>query len=109
MPFKLSTICFLASALALPVAFAGDTELPENKLRECAGCHGPDGISIAPTIPNLAGQKEEYLKQTLTAYRNNERTGASAAMMTPMAVGLTDGEIAKLAKHYSSMNPVAAP
>ena len=103
MPFKLSTLCALVSALALPVAFASETTPLGNKLRECAGCHGPDGISIAPTIPNLAGQKEEYLKQTLTAYRDNKRTGASAAMMTPMAVGLTDPEIAELAKHFASM------
>ena len=109
MPFKLSTISVLASALALPVAFASDTGPLENKLRECAGCHGADGISIAPTIPNLAGQKEEYLKQTLTAYRDNERQGASAAMMTPMAVGLTDLEIAELARHFSSMNQVSPP
>jgi cytochrome c553 len=99
-----TTICALASILALPLAFAGDTTPLENKLRECAGCHGTDGNSISPTIPNLAGQKEEYLKQTLTAYRDSEREGASAAMMTPMAAGLTDAEIADLAKHFSSLN-----
>jgi cytochrome c553 len=97
-------ICALASILALPLAFAGDNTPLENKLRECAGCHGTDGNSISPTIPNLAGQKEEYLKQTLTAYRDNKRQGAGAAMMTPMAAGLTDAEIADLAKHFSSLN-----
>ena len=104
MHVKTTTICALASILAFPLAFAGDTTALENKLRECAGCHGADGISITSTMPNLAGQKEEYLKQTLTAYRDKERTGASAAMMTPMAAGLTDAEIAALAKHFSSLN-----
>ena len=104
MDVKTITICALTSILALPLAFAGDTTPLENKLRECGGCHGTDGISIIPTIPNLAGQKEEYLKQTLTAYRDKKREGASAAMMTPMAAGLTDAEIAELAKHFSSVN-----
>jgi cytochrome c553 len=104
MHVKTTTIFVLASVLALPLAFANDTKPLENKLRECAGCHGADGISISPIIPNLAGQKEEYLKQTLTAYRDSARQGASAAMMTPMAAGLTDAEIADLAKHFSSLN-----
>ena len=104
MYFKTTTICTLASILALPLASASDTTPLENKLRECAGCHGVDGISIIPTIPNLAGQKEEYLKQTLTSYRDKTREGAGAAMMTPMASGLTDAEIADLAKHFSSLN-----
>lgn len=104
MHVKTITICALASLLTLPLAFASDTTPLQNKLRECAGCHGADGISIIPTIPNLAGQKEEYLKQTLTAYRDNKREGASAAMMTPMAAGLTDAEIADLAQHFSSLN-----
>ena len=103
MHLKTTTICALASILSLPLAFADNTTTLEKKLRECAGCHGADGISIASTIPNLAGQKEEYLKQTLTAYRDKRREGVSAAMMTPMATGLTDAEIADLAKHYASL------
>ena len=99
-----TTICALASILALPLAFAGEATPLENKLRECAGCHGADGISISPIIPNLAGQQEEFLKQTLTAYRDGKREGANAAMMTPMAAGLTDTEIADLSKHFSSLN-----
>jgi cytochrome c553 len=104
MYVKATTICALASILAFPLTFARDTTPLKDKLRECAGCHGADGISITPTMPNLAGQKEEYLKQTLTAYRDKKREGASAAMMTPMAAGLTDAEIADLAKHFSSLN-----
>ena len=104
MLLRTTTLCALTRILALPLVFASDTTPLENKLRECAGCHGADGISIIPTIPNLAGQKEEYLKQTLTAYRDKTREGASAAMMTPMAAGLTDAEIVDLAKHFSSLN-----
>jgi cytochrome c553 len=97
------TIVGLASVLAASIAVAQEPNALQSKLRECAGCHGLDGISIAPTMPNLAGQKEQYLITALTAYRDGTRTGGNAAMMTPMASGLTDEQIAGLAKHFSSL------
>ncbi len=106
---KLRTaIGVLASVLAMSTAMAdehGDDASVDitNKLRECAGCHGSDGISIAPTMPNLAGQKEQYLVAAITAYRDGTRSGVNAAMMTPMAAGLSDAEIAALAKHFAAM------
>ncbi len=103
-----TTIGVLVSVLAISAATAeehGDDASTDitNKLRECAGCHGENGISIAPTMPNLAGQKEQYLVAAITAYRDGTRSGVNAAMMTPMAAGLSDAEIAALAKHFSAM------
>ncbi len=103
MHYIKATIAVLASVVAISSASADEAADVENKLRECAGCHGADGISIAPTMPNLAGQKEQYLAAALTAYRDGTRTGVSAAMMTPMAAGLTDAQITALAKHFSAM------
>jgi cytochrome c553 len=103
MQYKKTIIGAMASLLAISMAFAEDPSALDNKLRECAGCHGADGISISPTIPNLAGQKEGYLVAAITAYRDGTRTGVSSMMMTPMASGLTDAEIAELAKHYSTL------
>ena len=28
----------------------------------CATCHGPDGRSISPMVPRLAGQRKEYIE-----------------------------------------------
>jgi cytochrome c553 len=39
----------------------------------CANCHGTDGISTAPGIPNLAGQRTVYLYRALQAYQSRER------------------------------------
>ena len=103
MPYARMMMYILIGTCVNHMALADDAGLIESKLRECGGCHGADGISIAPTIPNLAGQKEEYLKQTLAAYRDGTRQGGGAAMMTPMAAGLSDDEIAAMAKHYSAM------
>src|SRR3974390_1468815 len=35
----------------------------------CAGCHGLDGISTLPMVPNIAGQRPPYLFLELQAYR----------------------------------------
>jgi cytochrome c553 len=39
----------------------------------CADCHGLDGISTAPGIPHLAGQRMVYLHRVLLAYQQRER------------------------------------
>lgn len=41
--------------------------------RACVDCHGLDGESTAPGIPNLAGQRTVYLFRVLQAYQARER------------------------------------
>src|SRR5665811_1214964 len=36
----------------------------------CAGCHGANGISASPGVPNLAGQRPAYLYLELRAYQS---------------------------------------
>lgn len=66
----------------------------------CAACHGMDGIGIAPTYPNLAGQKDAYLIAQLKAFRNGSRKNP---VMSPMAKDLTDAQIANLAAFLSGL------
>lgn len=80
------------------VAYANDAAAEKSTL--CAGCHGTDGISVSPEIPNLAGQKETYLANTLRAFRAGERTNP---IMMSVAGDLSDAEIDALAAHFSSM------
>ena len=41
-----------------PAAQAADIESGKAKVSAvCAACHGPNGVSVSDTIPNLAGQK----------------------------------------------------
>jgi len=80
------------------VACAADAGAEKSML--CAGCHGTDGISVSPEIPNLAGQKENYLANTLRAFRAGERTNP---IMMSIAGDLSDEEIDALAAHFSSM------
>ena len=34
----------------------------------CSSCHGPDGRSISPTFPRLAGQQKDYIVAQLRPF-----------------------------------------
>ena len=67
----------------------------------CVACHGANGIAVAPEWPTLAGQHEEYLVHSLTQYVNGER---KQAVMSQMAIGLTDADIRELAEFYAGLD-----
>ncbi len=57
------------------------------RARACLNCHGPGGKSPGE-IPTIAGKSEDFLKNTLTDFRDGKRTGVSATVMTRLANGL---------------------
>ena len=65
----------------------------------CAACHATDGNSVQPTNPILAGQYKSYIQQALRAYKSGERQNA---IMSGFASALSEADIAKLAKYFSS-------
>lgn len=70
--------------------------------RECKGCHGADGRSIAPAIPHLAAQNERYLLAALQAYKSGGRTHAALKEVTAR---LGDGDARNIAAYYASLPP----
>ncbi|MCW8922826.1 MAG: cytochrome c [Gammaproteobacteria bacterium] len=96
----LTTLTAVALATITNMASAADAAAGKAKAGSCAGCHGPKGISIAPTYPNLAGQKEAYLLAQIKAFRDGARKNA---MMEPMVKGLSDADAANLAAYFSSL------
>ena len=96
---KKLVITFIAATLSFG-AMAGDPAAGKAKSMTCAGCHGINGISNNGMWPNLPGQKEPYLVSQLQQFRAGERKNA---MMTAMAKGLSDADIANLAAYYSSL------
>jgi len=85
---------------SLTMATVAADNAPE-KSRLCAGCHGTNGISTNPRIPNLAGQKRDYLIREINDYRKGERVDP---MMSNVAKGLSDDEIEELAEYFSHMD-----
>jgi cytochrome c553 len=81
------------------VQAAGDAAAGKTKAAVCMACHGPDGNSVNPTWPKLAGQHPSYILKQLTAFKSGERKDA---LMSPMAMPLTDEDMADLAAYFSS-------
>jgi cytochrome c553 len=68
----------------------------------CVACHGNDGVGILPEYPNLSGQHEDYLANSLRAYKTGVRKNP---IMAGMAAPLTEQDIRELARYYSSQRP----
>ena len=89
----------LSVAISSPAWAAGDAAAGKEKSAACAACHGPDGNSVAPDFPKLAGQNGDYLSNSLKGYRSKARTNA---IMNGQAATLTDADIANLSAYYAS-------
>jgi len=88
-----------ASMFNTAFAVQGDVEAGKTKSAMCGACHGATGISPAPTYPNLAGQQPAYIAKQLADFKSGARTDM---MMAPMAVNLSEQDMADLAAYFSS-------
>ncbi len=100
----LKNVCFMSILVffstTASVSSAADIAVGKEKSMLCSGCHGGDGISLTPDIPNLAGQKEAYLAKAIKDFRAGNRKNP---MMNSIALGLSDDDIANLAAYYSTL------
>jgi cytochrome c553 len=78
----------------------GDPAAGRTKARQCAVCHGIDGVAKRPDAPNIGGESEQYLTRQLEAFRSGERHHEE---MSIIAAGLSDQDIADLVAWYSSL------
>lgn len=78
------------------------------RLGLCAACHGPTGHASMPGVPNLAGQKLDYLRDALKQYRDGRR---SVPVMRAAVGPLSAAELDHLARWYSAQpaTPQAHP
>ena len=78
----------------------GSIEAGKTKSAVCAACHGPDGNSVNPEWPSLAGQHARYIVQQIEAFKSGTRTNP---LMSGIAAGITPQDAADLAAYYSSL------
>lgn len=87
---------------------AGDPQAGKDKVTLCAACHGPDGNSLAPNFPKLAGQGERYLLKQLRDIRAGSSADAAPGVgrkvleMTGLLSALSDQDLADIAAFYAS-------
>ncbi len=77
----------------------GDIDAGKEKSSTCVACHSADGNSVVAIWPKLAGQKVNYLRKQIRAFRDGEREDPS---MQPMVANLSDQDIADLAAYFAS-------
>lgn len=105
----------LACALMAPlVSFAegsgagplskGDAAAGAAKVATCVACHGVGGNGIInPEWPKLAGQHAAYTAAQLKYFKSGERKNA---LMLGQAAMLSEQDMADIAAHYASLQPV---
>lgn len=93
---KLATSVVLC--LALQPAIAG-LEEGRVKAQVCIACHGPDGNSVIPTTPSLAGQPRQFITTALFMFREGRRVNDQ---MTPFTEKLSNADLNDLAIYFSS-------
>ena len=89
-------ICGTAQA-ADPVV--GDAAAGQAKTAVCGACHGPDGNSLAPNFPKLAGQGQRYLLKQLHEIKDGKRV---VLEMTGLLNNLNDQDLADIAAYYGA-------
>ncbi len=80
----------------------GSVQAGATRAAVCFACHGPNGNSVAPTFPRLAGQNAVYIAEQLHLFRSGVRQNP---VMDPMAQTLSDQDIDNLAVFFASQTP----
>lgn len=70
----------------------------------CAACHGPDGNSVAPTNPKLAGQFPEYLYKQLSDFKaqGEKKPQRENAIMNGMVANLSQDDMHAIAAYFAA-------
>jgi len=76
-----------------------DVENGELLSGQCASCHGAEGIAPNPAFPNLAGQPATAIYKQLRDFADGYR---ASPIMVGFAQGLSDQQMADLARFYAS-------
>jgi cytochrome c553 len=79
---------------------SGDPVAGRQKSFLCQGCHGTEGVSAEPLIPNLAGQYGNYIAKEIHDFQAGKR---SHQIMNGMAATIQDDrDLADIAAYFAS-------
>jgi cytochrome c553 len=84
-----------------PVISTGNPVAGREKSQLCQGCHGEFGNSTDPLIPNLAGQRGEYISKQIRNYQDGTR---KHQIMNAMAKTVSNNDLADIAAYFASQN-----
>jgi cytochrome c553 len=81
---------------------AGSAEAGAAKAAVCAACHGPNGNSVNPEWPNLAGQNAAYTTEQLAMFKSRKRNNP---IMQPIVDAVPDEDFADIAAYFAAQTP----
>jgi cytochrome c553 len=89
----------LIFSLALSAPLGASAQDAKTKAAACGACHGPDGNSVNPDWPKLAGQHPDYIVTQLEYFKSGQRKNVN---MNAMAAPLSPEDMADIAAYFSS-------
>ena len=97
--FAVFAVCALLSGSALGQSLVdGSAAAGKAKAITCGACHGPDGNSVNPEWPTIAGQHPTYIVGELQTFRSGART---EPLMLGQAMMLGEQDMRDLAVYFS--------
>ena len=102
--FAITGLALAATQVQADSLVNGSIEDGKAKSLTCTACHGPEGNSVSPMWPNIAGQNAPYLLAQLMAFKEGSRKDP---LMSAQAMMLSDQDMADLAVYFESL-PAAA-
>jgi len=107
MSLMKSAVISLALLLAGTAHAGGNAAAGEKKAGACIACHGPNGNSVNPSWPKLAGQSASYIAKQLADFKAGQRKDP---VMGAQAIGLSEQDMADLGAYFSrqKISPASA-
>ncbi len=96
---KIALLLTISLFAASGYAEGGDPQKGKELSATCVACHGPDGNSVSPGWPKLAGQHQDYIVKQLLDYKAERRVNA---IMYGIAATLGEQDMRDLAAYFSS-------
>jgi cytochrome c553 len=73
-------------------------------VKACSKCHLPNGAG-RPESADLAGLPAAYILRQMADFRSGDRKGARAGSMLPIAMEISDADLAAAAQYYATLKP----
>ena len=102
--FAMAGLAMMATTAQAESLVEGSAEAGKAKALTCTACHGPEGNSVNPLWPNIAGQNAPYILQQLKAFKDGTRMDP---LMSSQAMLLSEDDMADLAVYFETL-PAAA-
>lgn len=101
-PLRVALVATGLLTCAGPQAHADAGRTAELVSQVCQACHMPDGNSVVPLFPKLAGQHEDYLEEQLESWREGRRV---IETMDPFRDRVRGRDIDDLAEYFAAQVP----